>query len=316
MDVGARGGVPEEWVEFLRLLAVDALEPDKENCARQKASSPSQVSWYPCGLARTTGTHDLYVLNRASGSSLYPPNEDVLPRFSPTWYSGLRTVQPIECYALADFLEHFERPTPELIKLDTQGSELDILSSLGTERWADVQCVVTEVEFRELYRGQPLFPEVDAFLREQGFDLVDLRTHRTYLAKGDRSRYYLETYLNLAQGRPDLSGQLVAGDALYFRRVDEPPAEHDVLVRRLLVYCIYHYFDLALELLERGRDAGVLDQSTFKTLVGEVCALAPRPALWQRSDRVGEAVRRLFKRFGLDVTTYKAFWTRRAWPDQ
>jgi Methyltransferase FkbM domain len=51
----------------------------------------------------------------------------------------------------------------DAIKLDTQGSELDILRG-ATHVLPTVSLIDIEVEFNELYDGQPLFCDVDRFL--------------------------------------------------------------------------------------------------------------------------------------------------------
>jgi Methyltransferase FkbM domain len=70
----------------------------------------------------------------------------------------------------------------DFIKLDTQGSELEILQG-GVRALAGVRCVEVEVEFNPIYRGQPLFYEVDAFMRGQGFVLWKL-TNLVHYARG------------------------------------------------------------------------------------------------------------------------------------
>jgi len=67
----------------------------------------------------------------------------------------------------------------DLLKLDLQGYELEAfkgaLSTLERTR-----VILTEVEFAPLYDDQPLFAEIDLFLRAQGyrlFNLYDLWSH-------------------------------------------------------------------------------------------------------------------------------------------
>jgi FkbM family methyltransferase len=89
--------------------------------------------------------------------------------------------------ALADAV-----PAPiDVLKLDLQGYELEALRGLR-ERLADVRVLLTEVEFVPLYEGQPLFGDLDVFLRAHGFRLFHL--------------YDLWSH-------PD--GQVTSGDALY-----------------------------------------------------------------------------------------------------
>jgi hypothetical protein len=56
----------------------------------------------------------------------------------------------------------------DLIKIDVQGSELAVFQG-AMNALPHVLCIQTEVEFVELYRDQPMFADVDVFLRQQGF---------------------------------------------------------------------------------------------------------------------------------------------------
>lgn len=79
----------------------------------------------------------------------------------------------------------------DVLKLDLQGFEIEALRGLG-ERLAEVRVLLTEVEFAPLYDGQPLFGDVDVFLRRAGFRLFHLYD---------------------VWSHPD--GQITSGDAIY-----------------------------------------------------------------------------------------------------
>lgn len=56
----------------------------------------------------------------------------------------------------------------DVLWMDLQGAELQALRGLGDEL-KRVKVIHTEVQYREMYLGAPLFGEFDAFLRGQGF---------------------------------------------------------------------------------------------------------------------------------------------------
>ena len=81
--------------------------------------------------------------------------------------------------SLDDLAVSLDLPQCDFLSLDTQGSELDILqSAVGTLR----NCVglQLEVAFAEVYKGQPLFSDVDKFLRSQGFDFIRFKEFQEY----------------------------------------------------------------------------------------------------------------------------------------
>jgi hypothetical protein len=63
----------------------------------------------------------------------------------------------------------------DFLSLDTQGSELDILkgSEVSLENTVGVE---TEVSFRPIYEGTPLFGELSAFLSSLGFEFIRFTT--------------------------------------------------------------------------------------------------------------------------------------------
>ncbi len=61
-----------------------------------------------------------------------------------------------------------------MVKIDIQGGELMALSH-AKKRLKSTLVIQTEVEFMPMYEGQPLFSDVDIFLRKHGFML-----HRFY----------------------------------------------------------------------------------------------------------------------------------------
>ncbi len=99
-------------------------------------------------------------------SSLFEPNRPLLDLFNNlSELTQVVRTEPIQTRRLDDIPQCAEA---DFLKLDVQGAELDILK--GAQKLLDRVVVVnTEVEFVPLYKGQPLFADVDAFLRSRGF---------------------------------------------------------------------------------------------------------------------------------------------------
>ncbi|MEJ0071047.1 MAG: FkbM family methyltransferase [Pseudomonadota bacterium] len=68
---------------------------------------------------------------------------------------------------------------PDFIKIDVQGAELDILRH-GRRVLSTATVIEVEAEFVALYKNQPLFGDLQAFLRDEGFvlhKLIDVVGH-------------------------------------------------------------------------------------------------------------------------------------------
>jgi hypothetical protein len=136
-----------------------------------------------------------------------------------------------------------ELPTFDLIKIDVQGAELDILKN-GVRVLRSAAVVELETEFVPLYKGQPLFADVDAFMRGQGFFLhkmIDIggRTYRPLQVKvdGDSSMPI---------------SQMVWADAIYVRDIPAllTAGSDRLFMTAALLHAVYRSYDLVAHLLQ------------------------------------------------------------------
>ncbi len=262
VDVGAMGGVPGYWRRLGPHCRMIAFEPDEREFEKLKNSE--SVTYLPYALG-AKGSRELafYVAKDAGKSSVYRPNMNVLSGFPDAGrYATVQTVRfPGEkVKSLDEALALHQIKGVDFIKLDTQGSELGILKGAQSALPEVFGCEI-EVEFCELYEGQPLFADVDAFMRGHGFELVDLR--RAFWKRAAWGGYI---------GR----GQLVFGDALYFRRPENflerlaafgPGQRLSKIARALAVCMVYRLPDYAADLLNKARDKKYMDEAKYRVFM-------------------------------------------------
>jgi FkbM family methyltransferase len=131
-----------------------------------------RVSFYQIDPEMTrTGAPD----GNPGASSLFPssgkyPIEDYLQR----------KIQ-VESTTLFSFLREQGLHHVDLLWLDAQGAELRCLAGLR-DRISDISVVHTEVEFLEIYDGQPVFSAVKRFMNDNNFALVAFTSYGDYSA--------------------------------------------------------------------------------------------------------------------------------------
>jgi FkbM family methyltransferase len=248
-DIGARGGeLPEldgpsgGLRPFTRVVGFDA---DGEECRRLNAAPPPgwlSFAAHPMFIGGSSGPVDFHLYRRRGMSSVY----EFEPRFKAVFTHKVeieRTVR-LDAVTLDLFAQrHPDASPPDLIKLDTQGSELEILRG-GPGVLARTLLVDTEAEFLPMYRGQPLFHELMGFMLERGFELLHLS--RAYLSRA-------VVYDGPSRGQP------AACDALFGRREDSLGGFDDrAIARYAVILTHYGHLDAARHVLNTRPAAAAL----------------------------------------------------------
>jgi FkbM family methyltransferase len=216
---------------------VVGFEPNRAALATLEARKGPLERYFPHAVG-DGGRHRLHICQAPGMTSLLEPDPEVLALFHgfPDWGRVLAT-EEVETVRLDDVPE---TAGADLLKLDIQGAELMVLRH-AEARLAEAVVVQAEVEFLPLYRGQPLFSEVELFLRRHGF-----RLHRFF---PEVSRAFRPVLVN---GDPYAGlSQLVWADAVFVRdpaRLDRLTARQLLAAAAILDRC-YRSADLVFRLL-------------------------------------------------------------------
>ncbi len=229
-DVGAAGGLDSRW-KFLEPNLIEILfEPGLESFKELEMCSEEHSIIFNSALSDSKKEVNFNICRWHQASSIYEPNFNIIKNYpNPERFEVIDRIT-MEADSLSNLLSSKNVKSLDFLKIDTQGSELEILKGAGN--YIDsVIGVEVEVEFVELYKNQPLFDEVHAFLLDHGLTLIDLK--RSFWSRDNIS---------------DKKGQLIFADGLYFRRPEsilETNLSEERVLKAISVYLAYGYSDFA-----------------------------------------------------------------------
>jgi len=168
IDVGAHQGQFSLFAStrFPR-AALWAIEPLAEPRARLERvlNGRAAITVIPVAASRTRGTARFHVSRASDSSSLLEITAANTQAFAGTEEARVIEVQTAP---LDDLLDGIALDPPCLLKIDVQGSELDVL--MGAERTLQsIDEALVECSLIELYRGQALASDVVRHMTERGF---------------------------------------------------------------------------------------------------------------------------------------------------
>jgi len=220
VDVGASGGIEEHWSAFGTKLRSDGFDPLVIEVARLNSEAPEGVTYL-----------DAYIDGGSLRRSVESPHpEDVrLTAFDRTTASEYGRIKNQDYrkevfnrgeelrfsskrFSLDEFIQAHKRPTPNFLKIDTDGSDFSVLQG-ATQILSDLNCFGVQVECQ--FHGRPdsqgnTFGNIDILMRSHGFRLFHLESWKYSRAEFPSPFVY------------EIAGQTVEGgiqwgEALYLR---------------------------------------------------------------------------------------------------
>lgn len=189
IDIGAADGRTAAYLSgTFKHAKIIAIEPIAKMCKiamKNNVKNPN-VSFRNLALSNSGGEAEINITANFFSSSLHPFNDVEM---------GLQPKTQQEKYKVigkqkvsTSTLDHETADLSEilLIKIDTQGSEMNILKS-GIETLKKTNLLLIEMNNHSLYNNGCQYYEVDEFLRENNFKLIDIIV--TYRPMGVAQEY-------------------------------------------------------------------------------------------------------------------------------
>ncbi len=184
LDVGAQGGFfnanifSKKYNFFFDLIAV---EPIPEEAKKLEEKNYKVISK---GLWSENCKKKLYILGKRPGSSsMYKPNPEVLSLydFKEKDFSifDITDEIDIECTTIKESLDKFKVNNLDLLKIDTQGSELEILKGMGNYF---PLLMKIEAQIIPMYKNVPSWTELVNYLHKINYmtcEWIEIGKHVT-----------------------------------------------------------------------------------------------------------------------------------------
>jgi FkbM family methyltransferase len=233
VDIGARDaylGEIENLKQFINYYGFDA---DESECERANVNPPlgfNKFRMIPYYIGNDNPKMPFYLYKSLGDSSKYLPNQRFIEKFNNGF--GVQRIIDIKSKNLKKIIEDEKIEAIDFLKIDTQGSELEILKS-AKNTLNKVLLVEAEVEFTEMYDGQPLIGEFVNYMSQQGFEIL-----------------YLNRVFQTRQSYPGIArGQITFADILFSKKEDRYDDFSEIeLAKHVILLSNYGHLDIAHEI--------------------------------------------------------------------
>lgn len=180
-DIGSKGGV-YSFSKLQKFIDYYGFEPN--HAEFEKLKPTDEIKYFPIAIGAKPGHKDFNITHHSSYSSFLKLDElnfekhFGLMKDYKMWKKGMQIEKTIsvEVQTLNNVLRENTIDSIDFLKLDTQGTELEILKGannlLNVSRLGVLFC---EFNFMKIYKKQNSFSELDLYLRQFDYECIDCR---------------------------------------------------------------------------------------------------------------------------------------------
>jgi len=318
IDAGARYGMHPSWSGYGGDLLYFAFEPDRDEADRIRTQSPRPgFEVIPKALSREGGERNLHVTRHRGCSSFLRPDMES------EWFKHYRpgegqidSVIRVMTQSVDDFANSRELDI-DFLKVDTEGTELEVLEGADSQISDNVLGIRTGLYFQVCYKNQRLFPEIHNYLMNKDYFLLNL----DYFGRGvpRNSLFRNPDPFSVDDAR---YGTLIGTDGVWLRNIDwvcqrygEEAEKFAYATLKYAYFCLLnHAPDVGLDTLlrfvqDRNGHFGpeVVSSSCYRALRRACAEFLGRWRVYP--DAQWDLARSMFKTiFGLELEGGNKYW--------
>lgn len=165
-DIGARAGPSLNILSHKEFIEFYLSEPDQEEAERLRQQGYRVIDE---AIYFKEGRAILNITAKPGSSSLLEPGPLTKIFFLPWKFKVVKKVE-VSTTTIEAVARRFSTSF-DIIKIDTQGTEMDILSATGSQKPLFIS---TEVSLLPLYKEQKLFYDIIQYVKDRGYMIGDL----------------------------------------------------------------------------------------------------------------------------------------------
>ncbi len=218
IDVGCRWGFEAHIYDPDIPFDYWGFDPDEKECARLASKAPENYSFIATCLGSAQQDSVVFNTKEPACSSLYRPVEFYSQNYKFMSDTECTDVSKTKITRLDSWCKENSVDRIDYLKIDTQGSELEIIRGCGA-LLNSVVALDVEVQFNPMYENVPPFWQIDSALRQAGLVLYNFETlcHYDTPTSHQTSNNLRVAFDSIENSVPMGSGQLFWGDAFYVR---------------------------------------------------------------------------------------------------
>ena len=229
LDIGAADGVNNKWNIINNNINIILVEPHKESAKKLKSNGFNVIE----SVLHSENDKEIkfYNTKKPLCSSFYKPNLDHLGKFSDIDRFNIVSEDIFVSKCLDTEIKNFEQPN--FIKIDTEGSELDILKG-SNKTLLNTFGLEVECSFHQLRENQPLFGDVRKYLENLDFVFIDFVS----MIRWEKDNY---SFI----GQPQITDALfLKNEETIISKFKKEEISLDELINYLVILIVYERVDI------------------------------------------------------------------------
>ncbi len=229
LDIGAADGANNKWNIINNNINIILVEPHKESAKKLKSNGFNVIE----SVLHSENDKEVkfYNTKKPLCSSFYKPNFDHLGKFSDIDRFNIVSEDIFVSKCLDTEIKNFEQPN--FIKIDTEGSELDILKG-SNKTLLNTFGLEVECSFHQLREKQPLFEDVRKYLENLDFVFIDFVS----MIRWEKDSYSFT-------GQPQITDALfLKNEEMIISKFKKKEISLDELINYLVILIVYERVDI------------------------------------------------------------------------